>query len=140
MPDSGFPSHSATGDGRAPKPASDETLRRAKALDAVLPYHRRDFLAGLLSDDDVETLRHLANEGIGENSLRALTSDLGYLEAWCLAATGSIRSRARHWIKVVPSGSIAGLARDGNLIDERVAAVRSSSTITMPAMTGAVKE
>nr|WP_278555434.1 tyrosine-type recombinase/integrase [Brucella anthropi] len=67
-------------------------MRRGEALDAldaVLPYHRRDFLAGLLSDDDVETLRHLANEGIGENSLRALTSDLGYLEAWCLAATGT---------------------------------------------------
>ncbi|CAM5280337.1 hypothetical protein ATER59S_00390 [Aquamicrobium terrae] len=74
-----------------PKPGSADTLRRAEALDAldsVLPYHRRDFLAGILSDDDVETLRHLANEGIGGNSLRALTSDLGYLEAWCLAATG----------------------------------------------------
>lgn len=78
-------------DSRLLKPVSDDTLRRAEALDAldsVLPYHRRDFLAGILSDDDVETLRHLANEGIGENSLRALTSDLGYLEAWCLAATG----------------------------------------------------
>ena len=77
---------------RLPKPASDEALRRAEALDAldaVLPYHRRDFLAGILNDDDVETLRHLANEGIGENSLRALASDLGYLEAWSLAATGN---------------------------------------------------
>ncbi|MER9856312.1 MULTISPECIES: tyrosine-type recombinase/integrase [unclassified Mesorhizobium] len=65
--------------------------RRAEALDAldsVLPFDRRDFLAGLLTDDDVATLRHLAKEGIGANSLRALASDLGYLEAWALAATG----------------------------------------------------
>ncbi|MER8376530.1 site-specific integrase [Mesorhizobium sp. M1406] len=64
--------------------------RRAEALDAldsVLPFDRRDFLAGLLTDDDVATLRHLAKEGIGANSLRALASDLGYLEAWALAAT-----------------------------------------------------
>jgi integrase len=70
---------------------SGSAIARAEALDAldaVLPYRRRDFLAGILSDEDVETLRHLANDGIGENSLRALTSDLGYLEAWCLAATG----------------------------------------------------
>ncbi|MER8573474.1 tyrosine-type recombinase/integrase [Mesorhizobium sp. M1374] len=73
--------------------SSTETsvARRAEALDAldsVLPFDRRDFLAGLLTDDDVATLRHLAKEGIGENSLRALASDLGYLEAWSLAATG----------------------------------------------------
>ncbi|MER8784339.1 site-specific integrase [Mesorhizobium sp. M1006] len=76
---------------RLPKPASDQKLRRAEALDAlesVLPFDRRDFLADILTDDDVETLRHLAKEGIGENSLRALASDLGYLEAWSLAATG----------------------------------------------------
>ena len=72
--------------------ASEEQSRRATlerraealdALDSVLPFDRRDFLAELLTDDDVETLRHLAKEGIGENSLRALASDLGYLEAWC---------------------------------------------------------
>jgi hypothetical protein len=27
-------------------------------------------------------LKHLAREGMGENSLRALASDLAYLEAW----------------------------------------------------------
>lgn len=78
-------------DARLSKPASDETLRRAEALDAVdavLPFGRRDFLAEILTDDDVETLRHLAREGMGDNSLRALASDLGYLEAWCRAATG----------------------------------------------------
>ncbi|BCG83571.1 site-specific integrase [Mesorhizobium sp. 113-3-3] len=76
---------------RLPKPVSDQKLRRAEALDAldsVLPFDRRDRLAELLSDDDVETLRHLAREGIGDNSLRALASDLGYLEAWCQASTG----------------------------------------------------
>lgn len=76
---------------RLPKPVPDQKLRRAEALDAldsVLPFDRRDFLAELLTDDDVATLRHLAKEGIGDNSLRALASDLGYLEAWCLAATG----------------------------------------------------
>ncbi|MCO5066770.1 MAG: site-specific integrase [Rhizobiaceae bacterium] len=78
-------------DVRLPKPVSDETLRRAEALDAldaVLPFGRRDVLAEILTDDDVATLRHLAREGMGENSLRALASDLGYLEAWCRAATG----------------------------------------------------
>lgn len=78
-------------DVRLPKPVSDEAVRRAEALDAldaVLPFGRRDFLAEILTDDDVETLRHLAREGMGDNSLRALASDLGYLEAWCRAATG----------------------------------------------------
>jgi integrase len=65
---------------------------RAEALDtiaAVLPIDRRDKLAELLTDQDVETLRHLVNAGMGDNTLRALTSDLAYLEAWSLAATGS---------------------------------------------------
>ncbi|RWL77953.1 MAG: integrase [Mesorhizobium sp.] len=78
-------------DTRPPNPLPDEKMRRAEALDAldqVLPFDRRDLLAELLTDDDVATLRHLATEGIGENSLRALTSDLAYLEAWCVAATG----------------------------------------------------
>jgi hypothetical protein len=74
-----------------PPPAAEAKERRAEALDAldaVLPFDRRDFLAAILTDDDVGTLRHLAREGIGENSLRALASDLGYLEAWSLASTG----------------------------------------------------
>lgn len=64
--------------------------RRAKELDtiaAVLPMERRDELAELLTDQDVETLRHLVNGGMGANTLRALTSDLAYLQAWSLAAT-----------------------------------------------------
>lgn len=65
--------------------------RRAVELDtiaSVLPIDRRDELAELLTDPDVETLRHLVNQGMGDNTLRALTSDLAYLEAWGLAATG----------------------------------------------------
>ncbi|NKK95786.1 tyrosine-type recombinase/integrase [Rhizobium leguminosarum bv. viciae] len=65
--------------------------RRAEELDtiaAVLPIERRDELAELLTERDVETLRHLVNQGMGDNTLRALTSDLIYLEAWGLAATG----------------------------------------------------
>ncbi len=65
--------------------------RRAEELDtiaAVLPMERRDELAELLTDQDIRTLKHLVNEGMGENTLRALTSDLAYLQAWSLAATG----------------------------------------------------
>ncbi|NKN38997.1 tyrosine-type recombinase/integrase [Agrobacterium sp. a22-2] len=66
--------------------------KRTETLDtiaAVLPIDRRDELAELLTDQDVETLRHLVNEGMGEDTLRALTSDLAYLQAWSLAATGA---------------------------------------------------
>lgn len=72
--------------------SSGSIEKRAETLDtiaAVLPLNRRDRLAGLLTDQDIETLRHLVNEGMGENTLRALTSDLTYLEAWSMAATGS---------------------------------------------------
>ncbi|MBO9127693.1 MULTISPECIES: site-specific integrase [unclassified Rhizobium] len=64
--------------------------RRAVELDtiaSVLPIERRDELAELLTDQDIETLRHLVNEGMGANTLRAITSDLAYIEAWALAAT-----------------------------------------------------
>ncbi|CDZ49796.1 Site-specific recombinase, phage integrase family [Neorhizobium galegae bv. orientalis] len=66
--------------------------KRTETLDtiaAVLPLERRDKLAELLTDQDVETLRHLVNEGMGANTLRALTSDLAYLQAWSRAATGA---------------------------------------------------
>jgi integrase len=69
-----------------------EVLKRAEgldALDAILPFDRRDRLAELLTDDDVATLKHLAREGMGDNTMRALASDLAYLEAWCHLATGS---------------------------------------------------
>lgn len=66
-----------------------DTLRRAEeldALDAILPFDRRDRLAELLTDEDIATLKHLASEGMGANTLKALASDLAYLEAWCLLA------------------------------------------------------
>jgi integrase len=75
-----------------PSPMSDLETSRALALDAlaaILPADRRDRLATVLSDDDVATLRHLAKRGIGDNTLRALASDLAYLEAWCRAAVGA---------------------------------------------------
>jgi len=71
---------------------SDSETRRALQLDAlsaILPMERRDRLAELLTDDDVATLKHLAREGMGENTLRALASDLAYLEGWAKAATGA---------------------------------------------------
>ena len=74
-----------------PSPA-DPVLQRAEeldALDAILPFARRDQLATLLTDEDVATLKHLAKQGMGANTLRALASDLGYLEVWCELATGA---------------------------------------------------
>lgn len=71
-------------------PHFDSATRRALQLDtlsAILPLERRDRLAELLTDDDVATLKHLAREGMGENTLRALASDLAYLEGWAQAAT-----------------------------------------------------
>ena len=82
------------------RPATDEAsdqpvsrkIENLDALAAILPAlagpDRTDQLVALLSEEDIATLRHLASEGIGENSLRALTSDCSYLEGWCLAATG----------------------------------------------------
>ncbi|CCF22372.1 Integrase family protein (plasmid) [Pseudorhizobium banfieldiae] len=74
------------------RPGRNAVDRRVESLDtiaAVLPLERRDELAELLTDQDVETLRHLVNQGMGENTLRALASDLAYLQAWSLAANGS---------------------------------------------------
>ncbi|WP_294535773.1 site-specific integrase [uncultured Rhodoblastus sp.] len=73
----------------AARAAEDRRALELDTLAAILPLDRRDALAGLLTDDDVATLKHLAREGIGDNSLRALASDLAYLEAWSLASTGS---------------------------------------------------
>ncbi len=68
--------------------AVDHRIQDLDTIAAVLPIERRDELAELLTDQDVETLRHLVNEGMGANTLRALASDLAYLQAWSLAATG----------------------------------------------------
>lgn len=68
--------------------AVDRRVQDLDTIAAVLPMERRDELAELLTDRDVETLRYLVNQGMGKNTLRALTSDLAYLQAWSLAATG----------------------------------------------------
>jgi integrase len=76
--------------------SSASQIKRAKQLDAlaaVLPMAAADRYAEVLTDADVATLKHLANTGMGANTLRALASDLAYLEAWSLAATG----RALPW-------------------------------------------
>jgi len=68
----------------------DPQDRRSVQLDAlrmVLPEPRRDRLVDLLTPEDITTLQHLATKGTSENSLRALTSDLAYLEAWAQAST-----------------------------------------------------
>jgi hypothetical protein len=70
---------------------SSEALTRANQLDsiaAVLPPERRDTLASLLTQDDVATLKHLVDKGLGPNTLRAMASDLAYLDAWARVATG----------------------------------------------------
>ena len=66
-------------------PALDPDL---SGLEGLLPYARQDELSGLLSGNDIATLRHLVESGMGANTLRALASDLAYLERWCQAAYG----------------------------------------------------
>ena len=75
---------------RSPALHLDPESRHASEIDAlasILPMDRRARLAELLTDD-VETLKRLSRQGMGENSLRALASDLAYLEAWAAAAAG----------------------------------------------------
>jgi integrase len=75
----------------APSCQHDTLLAREAELDAlagILPFDGRERLATLLTDEDAATLTHLARTGMGANTLRALASDLGYLETWCRAATG----------------------------------------------------
>lgn len=96
MPESPLPA-SRLSSQPARNEAADQTTRdKIETLDtlsAILPAlagsDRAEQLARLLTDEDIDTLRHLAREGMGENSLRALTSDFSYLEGWCLAATRS---------------------------------------------------
>src|SRR5262245_21627172 len=68
----------------------DESQRRDRfgPLGALVNFERQELLDTLLTDDDLATLRHLLRKGTPFNTLRALTSDLTYLEAWCQAATG----------------------------------------------------
>ena len=44
------------------------------ALSSILPPDRRDRMAEILTEEDVATLKHLAEEGMGRNTLRASVS------------------------------------------------------------------
>jgi hypothetical protein len=61
-----------------------QKIKSPDTLAAILPTlagpDSVEQLARLLTDDDINTLRHLASEDMGENSLRALTSDFPHLE------------------------------------------------------------
>ncbi|MEO1151672.1 MAG: tyrosine-type recombinase/integrase [Pseudomonadota bacterium] len=61
----------------------------ADELVTFLPVATAESLSPVLTLDDVETLRHLHKKSIPENTLRAIASDLAYLEAWHLAATST---------------------------------------------------
>jgi hypothetical protein len=80
--------------------AGDETKRAGAAAGAgeggatgvearlleILPVATVEALAGVLTEDDADTLRHLFRKSLPDNTLRAIASDLGYLEAWARAA------------------------------------------------------
>ena len=61
----------------------DRCARRISAVGDARPA------AETLSEAEIDTLTHLAKTGTGPNSLRALSSDLAYLEAWARVATGA---------------------------------------------------
>jgi integrase len=67
--------------------AADRTAPAA-ALAGLLPWPQRNAVGALLPEQDAATLRHLSQAGTGANTLRAVLSDLAYLERWSLAATG----------------------------------------------------
>lgn len=68
--------------------ANSDPSDRLGMLISVVSSEHQELVSELLTEADLNTLKHLARKGTPENSLRALTSDLAYLEAWCLAATG----------------------------------------------------
>jgi hypothetical protein len=53
-----------------------------------VPCEPRGELSELLTVQFVEALRHFVSEGIGDNTLWALTSDLAYLAVLDLASSG----------------------------------------------------
>jgi integrase len=71
---------------------SPDVLKRAERLDeleTIFSFHRRNLLAAVLTDHDVETLCWFGRQGLRDNTVRALASDLAYLETWCLLSTGA---------------------------------------------------
>ena len=69
---------------------AENTSIRLGELKAAVSADREELVAGILTDADLSTLKHLAKKGLPANSLRALTSDLTYLEAWSRTATGEV--------------------------------------------------
>ncbi len=61
----------------------------ADDLVAFLPVATAESLSQVLTHEDVETLRDLVRASVSDNTIRAVASDLGYLEAWARAATGA---------------------------------------------------
>ena len=60
-----------------------------KLLDTFLPIETADRLARHLTEADVATLKRILKAATSENTFRAVSSDLGYLEAWSIAVTGA---------------------------------------------------
>ena len=60
----------------------------ASALIELLPVETAERLADHLTPSDAATLRDLVRAAVPPNTLRAVASDLAYLEAWSLARTG----------------------------------------------------
>ena len=60
----------------------------ADALTQILPADSAERLADHLTPADVATLRDLVRASVPANTLRAVASDLAYLEAWHVASTG----------------------------------------------------
>ena len=61
----------------------------ADALIQIVPVDTAQRLAGHLTAVDVATLRDLVRAAVPANTVRAVASDLAYLEAWSLASTGA---------------------------------------------------
>lgn len=68
--------------------AKKDERERLGDLMAFISHDREELVEELLSSADLDTLRHVVRKGTPDNSLRAYISDLTYLEAWALAATG----------------------------------------------------
>ena len=66
---------------------TDRTALETELM-ALVPLGAAERLASVLTEDDVGTLNTLVRKATPENSVRAITSDLGYLEAWHRAAHG----------------------------------------------------
>ena len=61
----------------------------ADALIQIVPVDTAQRLAGHLTVADVATLRDLVRAAVPANTVRAVASDLAYLEAWSVASTGA---------------------------------------------------